>query len=130
MTIAAEVRLPDANAAVAPWSWNPSAWSQRIPIAVLALLGFGIAGYMGLYQWGLVDEVWDPVFGAGTERVLHSGVSERLRSWVGIPDAVLASQNHLVVGLLVAMFAIIPSRASRPPAAWRRFYERAGEEGR
>lgn len=40
------------------------------------------------------------------------------------------SQNHLVVGLLVAMFAIIPSRASRPPPGWRRFYERAGEEGR
>lgn len=30
-----------------------------------------------------------------------------------------ASQNHIVVGLLLAMFAIIPSRASLPPRGWR-----------
>lgn len=30
-----------------------------------------------------------------------------------------ASQNHVVVGLLLGMLAIVPSRASEPPAAWR-----------
>jgi hypothetical protein len=30
-----------------------------------------------------------------------------------------ASQNHIVVGLLVGMLAIVPSDASRPPRSWR-----------
>ena len=29
-----------------------------------------------------------------------------------------ASQNHIVLGLLLLMFAIIPNRASLPPARW------------
>lgn len=28
-------------------------------------------------------------------------------------------QNHLVVGILLLMFAVIPSHASDPPAGWR-----------
>lgn len=31
-----------------------------------------------------------------------------------------AYQNWILVGLLLAMFAIVPSRASRPPKPWRR----------
>jgi hypothetical protein len=34
-----------------------------------------------------------------------------------------AAQNHLIVGLTLAMFALVPSDASRPPRSWR-------EEGR
>jgi hypothetical protein len=30
-----------------------------------------------------------------------------------------ASQNHVVLGVLLLMFAIIPNDASRPPASWR-----------
>ena len=30
-----------------------------------------------------------------------------------------ALQNHIVIGLLLLMFAIIPNQASMPPAAWR-----------
>jgi len=29
-------------------------------------------------------------------------------------------QNRLVVGLLLMMFAVVPSRSSRPPRAWSR----------
>ncbi len=28
------------------WSYNPSGWSQRLPIVGLALVGFGIASYL------------------------------------------------------------------------------------
>ena len=28
-------------------------------------------------------------------------------------------QNHLLVGLMLAMFAVVPSRASEPPRPWR-----------
>jgi len=34
------------------------------------------------------------------------------------PDA--AFQNWLLVGLMLAMFAVVPSDASRPPRPWRR----------
>lgn len=37
-----------------------------------------------------------------------------------------ALQNDLLVGLLLAMFAIIPNEANLPPQAWREFY--AGED--
>lgn len=36
----------------------------------------------------------------------------------GLGDAPAASQNHLVVGLTLLMFAIIPNHASDPPAIW------------
>jgi hypothetical protein len=31
-----------------------------------------------------------------------------------------ASQNQIVVGLLIAMIAIVPSKTDQPPEAWRR----------
>lgn len=39
----------DVNAP--PWKHNPSAWSQRIPICLLAGVAFLISTYMALYQW-------------------------------------------------------------------------------
>jgi hypothetical protein len=41
----------------------------------------------------------------------------------GVPPAP-ASQNHIAVGLVLSLFAIIPSEATRPPVAWRRHLER------
>jgi hypothetical protein len=32
-----------------------------------------------------------------------------------------ALQNELLTGLLLAMFAIIPNDAARPPCSWREF---------
>lgn len=37
-----------------------------------------------------------------------------------------AYQNHIMVGLLLVMFAIIPSRSAEPPRAWREFYDPGG----
>lgn len=33
-----------------------------------------------------------------------------------------AAQNQIVVGLLLAMFAVIPNRTNEMPEAWRKFY--------
>lgn len=35
-----------------------------------------------------------------------------------------AHQNQIVVGLLLAMLAIVPSEASRPPPSWRAWWAR------
>lgn len=83
----------DVNAP--PWDYNPSAWSQRIPICVLAAVGFLISTWMALYQWRLVDGVWDPIWGAQTQGVLDSDVSHRMQRWFGIPDAALGAVAYL-----------------------------------
>ena len=88
-----ERRAPDA---APPWDYNPSAWSQRIPICLLAMVAFFISAYMALYQWRLIDGVWDPVFGsAATEGVLDSNVSHRMQRWFGMPDAALGAVAYL-----------------------------------
>jgi uncharacterized membrane protein len=69
------------------WNYNPSAWSQRVPLAIVASIGFLIALYMGLYQVGVFSNVWDPFFGDGTKRVLTSSVSKAFP----IPDALFGA---------------------------------------
>lgn len=83
------------DAPVAPWGYNPSAWSQRIPICVLAAVGGLIAAYMALYQWRLIADVWDPVFGDQTAKVLDSDVSHSMMRWMRIPDASLGAYAYL-----------------------------------
>lgn len=86
---------PGMDAPAPPWSYNPSGWKQRIPICILAGFGFIVSTYMALYQWRLIGHVWDPVFGAQSETVLDSDVSERMRSWIGVPDAALGALAYL-----------------------------------
>lgn len=85
----------DLNANPPEFSYNPSAWSQRIPIAILAAVGFLIASYMGLYQWRLIDSVWDPVFGQQTANVLDSDVSHTMMRWFIIPDSIFGAVAYL-----------------------------------
>ena len=85
----------DLDTPAPPWDYNPSAWSQRIPICVLAAVAFVISAYMALYEWKLIGNVWDPVFGEQTERVLDSDVSHLLYRWFGIPDAALGAVAYL-----------------------------------
>ena len=84
-------RMPGA-AIPAGWSYNPSAWSQRVPVMVLAVLSFAAAAYLAAFQLGHVATVWDPFFGDGTRRVLTSDVS---KAWP-FPDAGLGAFAYLV----------------------------------
>lgn len=85
----------DMDAAAPPWRHNPSAWSQRLPICLIAAVGFLIAAYMGLYQWRLIDDVWDPVFGSQSQRVLDSEVSHWMKRIFRVPDAVFGAIAYL-----------------------------------
>lgn len=40
-----------------------------------------------------------------------------------------AYQNYALVGLLLLMFGILPSQASRPPSAWLAFYNAGAPQG-
>lgn len=81
--------------AAPPWRYNVSSWRQRVPICLLASVAFLIASYMALYQWRLIDSVWDPVFGAQSRAVLDSDVSHQMRRWMVIPDAALGALAYL-----------------------------------
>ena len=74
------------------WDYNPASWSQRIPIIVLAVIGFFIAGYLALYQLRILPTVWEPFFGNGSVKILNSPVS----NFLPIPDGALGAIGYLV----------------------------------
>ncbi|MCG6158154.1 vitamin K epoxide reductase family protein [Rubinisphaera margarita] len=99
MSHSARELLP-LHAPVIPFGHNPSAWSQRVPVAILATIGFAIAGYMALYQWGLIPWVWDPFFSGeegknGSEFVLTSETSHYMYRWFRVPDAAFGALAYL-----------------------------------
>ncbi len=83
------------DAAPSPWEYNPSKWSQRIFICALAAIAVFIAVYMGLYQWRIIDNVWDPIFGNQSQKVLDSSVSHLMWKWFRIPDAIMGALAYL-----------------------------------
>ncbi|TWT90128.1 Vitamin K epoxide reductase family protein [Pseudobythopirellula maris] len=85
----------DLNAPLKRFGYNPSAWSQRVPICVIAAVAAAIAAYMAFYQWRLISYAWDPIFGDQTQRVLDSQVSHRMRLWMLVPDAALGAFAYL-----------------------------------
>lgn len=74
------------------WSYNPATWGQRLPIVALAIVGFGIATYLALFQLHVVSDVWDPFFGNGSRKILTSKTSKILP----IPDAALGALGYLL----------------------------------
>lgn len=85
----------DWTVAVTPFNYNPSAWSQRVPICILAFIAFLMASHMAMYQWRLLDDVWDPVFGEQSRQVLDSDVAVMMHGWFGIPDVALGALAYL-----------------------------------
>jgi hypothetical protein len=72
-----------------PWNYNPSSWNQRLRMAIIASVATLISLYLGLYQWKVIPDVWDPLFVDGTKNVLDSDVSHQMTQWIRIPDAIL-----------------------------------------
>jgi uncharacterized membrane protein len=75
---------------------DPSRWAHRLPSAALALAGAAIASYLAAFQLDLLPSVWDPVFGEGSRRVLHSSFSKALP----VPDALVGGLSYGVEILL------------------------------
>ena len=44
------------------WSYNPSTWTQRLPIIVLALVGLYVSRYLAAYQLGSCSRSMGAVF--------------------------------------------------------------------
>jgi nucleoside-diphosphate-sugar epimerase/uncharacterized membrane protein len=63
------------------WSYSPSSYVQRVPIVALAFVGLFVSRYLGAFQLGHIDSLWDPFFSGhggrnGTEAVVTSSVSK------------------------------------------------------
>jgi nucleoside-diphosphate-sugar epimerase len=99
------------------WDYNPSTWTQRLPIVLLALVGLQISRYLAAYQMGHVESVWEPFFMGspedprnGTEEIITSHVS---RAWP-VPDAALGGYTYM----LEILTGIVGSRARWRTMPW------------
>jgi uncharacterized membrane protein len=77
------------------WDYNPASWQQRLPIAALAAIGGAIATYLALFQYHVVDDVWEPFFGEGSRKILSSSLSTMLP----ISDGALGALSYLADAL-------------------------------
>lgn len=93
---------------VPPYTYNPSAWSQRIPICICAFIAAAIAGHLALFQWGLIESTWDPIFGEQSDKVLKSKTAKQMYAFIGIHDAALGVLAYL--GDAILGFAGSPRR--------------------
>lgn len=99
------------------WDYNPSAWTQRVPIIALALVGLYVSRYLAGYQLGHLETVWEPFFLGnpadprnGTEEIITSSVSE---AWP-VSDAALGGYTYM----LEILTGIIGSRARWRTMPW------------
>ncbi|MGS1016099.1 NAD-dependent epimerase/dehydratase family protein [Allosphingosinicella humi] len=88
------------------WTYCPSTGAQRLPIALLGLVGLLISRALTAYQLGHIDSVWEPFFAGnpadprnGTEEIITSSVS---MAWP-IPDAGLGAISYLIEILMAVM---------------------------
>lgn len=81
------------------WTYNPSSWHQRAPLAALGFVGWFISRYLAAVQLGYIPEAWEPFFGPGTQRVLHSEMS---KMWP-ISDAGLGAATYTFEALMAFM---------------------------
>lgn len=89
------IQKAEQSRAVAPWNYNPSAWSQRVPVCILAFFATLVASHLAAFQWGLIDYVWDPVFGGQSAKVIGSDIAKKMDAWIGVPDAALGAIAYL-----------------------------------
>jgi nucleoside-diphosphate-sugar epimerase len=99
------------------WSYNPSAWTQRIPIVALAVVGLYVSRYLAAYQLGHVDHVFEPFF-AGSPNDPKNGTEEIITSWVSeawpVSDAAVGGYTYA----LEILTGILGSRARWRTMPW------------
>jgi len=99
------------------WSYNPSDWTQRLPIILLAIVGLEVSRWLAAYQLGHIEGVWEPFFAGsatdpqnGTEEIITSHVSE---AWP-VSDAAVGGYTYA----LEIMTGIVGSRARWRTMPW------------
>ena len=113
-SVLARKRVPEVPPG---WSFNPSAWTQRLPIILLAIFGLLFSRYLAAYQMEHIGGVWEPFFQGdprdpqnGTEEIITSSVSE---AWP-VPDAALGA----FVYMIEILTGVVGSRARWRTMPW------------
>ena len=82
------------------WSYNPSEWTQRLPIIVLAIVGLYVSRYLAAYQLGYIPGVWDPFFAAASPLDPRNGTEDIITSWVSkawpVSDAAVGGYTYVL----------------------------------
>lgn len=99
------------------WSYNPSSWTQRIPIILLALAGMLIARYLAAYQLEHIDGVWEPFF-AGSPKDPQNGTEEIITSFVAEAWPVSDGAVGAWVYAMEILTGIVGSRARWRTMPW------------
>lgn len=86
--------MASRHGAYAPpgWTYNPSTWSDRWPLLVLAAIGLAAAIYTACAQLGIVAQMWDPFFGSQSSYLVTHSVISRL---LPIPDGLLGVVGYV-----------------------------------
>jgi hypothetical protein len=99
------------------WSYNPSTWTQRLPIVLLAVVGLYVSRYLAAYQLGHVDGVYEPFF-EGSPADPKNGTEEIITSWVSeawpVSDAAVGGYTYA----LEILTGIVGSRARWRTMPW------------
>lgn len=89
------------------WSYNPSEWTQRLPIIALAIVGLYVSRYLAAYQLGHIPSLWDPFFSASSAQDPRNGTEDIVTSWVSkawpVSDAAVGGYTYaleIVTGLV------------------------------
>ncbi|NNM77792.1 NAD-dependent epimerase/dehydratase family protein [Sphingomonas sp. ID1715] len=88
------------------WTYCPSTAAQRLPIVIMGVVGLLISRHLTAYQFGHIDNVWEPFFAGsaadprnGTAEIITSSVS---KAWP-IPDAGLGAVSYMIEILMAVM---------------------------
>lgn len=98
------------------WDYNPSSWTQRLPIIALAVVGLVVSRYLAAYQLGHIGTVWEPFFSggpnpkSGAEEIITSEVSE---AWP-VSDAAVGALTYA----LEILTGIVGSRSRWRTMPW------------
>jgi nucleoside-diphosphate-sugar epimerase len=99
------------------WTYNPSTWTQRLPIILLALAGLYVSRYLAAYQLGHVDAVFEPFF-EGSPADPRNGTEEIITSWVSeawpVSDAAVGGYTYA----LEILTGLVGSRARWRTMPW------------
>ena len=75
--------------------------ARPFTLIVLAIAGCTVSVYLAAFELGRIGEVWDPLFGEGSRRVLTSWIARVLP----VPDAVFGAIAYGVDAVLAALVA-------------------------
>ena len=107
------------------WDHNPTSARRRVLLAALACAGLLVAGYLTLFQIGVLDHAWDPFFDSRTVLELTAPVPDALAGvaayaaelvllaaggrdrWRSLPWACLALGLTLAAGAAVSVALIV-----------------------